>query len=120
VIKNHGCCVFTASGSGRQTIADRNSDGDRPTRKFVRRFLGIVGWIIPAAIVALLPKCPACLVTYVAIGTGVGLSISSATYLRMALLILCLTSLSYLAAKGLRRLIFRIWASHQYRTPRHQ
>jgi hypothetical protein len=119
-MKDHGCCTVAASGSGRQTIAVRNSDGDQQTRKFVRRFLGIAGWLIPAAIVALLPKCPACLAAYVAIGTGVGLSISSATYLRMALLILCLTSLSYLAAKGLRRLIFRIWASHRYQTPRHQ
>jgi len=119
-MKDHGCCVIAASGSGRQTVADRNSDGDRPTRKFVWRFLGIAGWIIPGAIVALLPKCPACLAAYVAIGTGVGLSISSVTYLRMALLILCLTSLSYLAAKGLRRLIFRKWAWRQYRTTRHQ
>jgi hypothetical protein len=119
-MKEHGCCAVAASGSGRPTIAARNSDVDRQTRKFVRRLLDIAGWIIPGAILALLPKCPACLAAYFAIGTGVGLSISSATYLRMALLILCLTSLSYLAAKGLRRLIFRIWSSHRYGTPRHQ
>ena len=120
MIKDHGCCVVTASGSGRQTVENRNSDGDRPTRKFVRRFLSIAEWIIPGVMLALLPKCPACLAAYVAIGTGVGLSISSATYLRMALLIICLTSLSYLAAKGLRRIIFRIWAWGQYPTPRHK
>jgi hypothetical protein len=119
-MKDQGCCVVTARGSGRQTIENRNSDGDRPTRKFVRRSLSIAGWIIPGAMLALLPKCPACLAAYVAIGTGVGLSISSAAYLRMALLILCLTSLSYLAAKGLRRISFRIWAWRQYLTPRHK
>jgi hypothetical protein len=119
-MKDHGCCVVTASGSGRQTVENRNSDGERPTRRFVRRFLSIAGWIIPGAMLAVLPKCPACLAAYVAIGTGVGLSISGATYIRMALLILCLTSLSYLTAKGLRRIIFRIWASRQYRRPRHE
>jgi hypothetical protein len=119
-MKDHGCCTVAASGSGRQTIAIRNSDGNQQTHKFVRRFLGVAEWLIPAAIVALLPKCPACLAAYVAIGTGVGLSVSSATYLRTGLLILCLASLLYLAAKGLRRLIFRIWVSHQYRSQRHQ
>ncbi len=109
-MKDHGCCAVAASCSGRQTIAARISDGDRQTRKFVRRFLNIAGWIIPAAILALLPKCPECMAAYLAIGTEVGLPISSATYLRMLLMILCVASLSYLVAKGLRRFIVRIWA----------
>jgi hypothetical protein len=110
-MKDYVCCVVTASGSGRQTIAARNSDGDKKSRNFVQRFIDIAGWLIPGAILALLPKCPACLAAYVAIGTGVGLSISSATYLRMSLLTICMALLLYMAAKGLRRFIFRIWAS---------
>jgi hypothetical protein len=109
---NDNCCLtVAASGSGRQTIVARNSDGDRQTRKFVQRFFDIAGWIIPGTILVLLPKCPACLVAYFAIGTGFGLSVSSAASLRMVIMILCVASLSYVVAKGLRRFFSQAYHS---------
>jgi hypothetical protein len=58
-------------------------------------------WIIPSAILMCLPKCPACLAGYVTLWTGLGLSLSSATYLRWVLLFLSVASLIFLMVERL-------------------
>src|ERR1700732_1251454 len=64
-------------------------DRMKTKKSFVRRIVDLVDWIVPGAILALIPKCPMCLAAYIAAWTGIGLSFTAATYLRTALLVLC-------------------------------
>ncbi|HVC92397.1 MAG TPA: hypothetical protein VND64_01840 [Pirellulales bacterium] len=52
---------------------------------------------------ALMPKCPVCLAAYVALWTGLGLSLAEATCLRWSFLCLSGVLLFYLALKRKRR-----------------
>lgn len=72
------------------------------------RFLNFVGWIVPTAILALIPKCPACVAGYAVIGTSVGLSLSASAQLRLAVIVLCVVSLSYLGTKSVLSIVTRI------------
>ena len=78
--------------------------GDRKTPTRVRRVREIFAWVLPSALLVLVPKCPACLAAYVALWTGLGLSLSTATYLRSFLLFLCVASLLFLIVERLDRI----------------
>ena len=91
------CCqIKTRAGENARRPASRLHHGKE-----------IAGWIIPGAILALLPKCPLCLAAYVAVWTGIGLSFSAATHLRVALVILCFGLILFLAARNTRRLVHK-------------
>ena len=77
----------------------------------VRRAVDLVSWIVPGAILALIPKCPICLAAYIALWTGLGLSVAAAANLRVLLIIVCVMSLIFLATRQTRRLIARPCAS---------
>lgn len=69
-----------------------NSMNDSRRVRNVRLF-GFGGSILPGAGLLLIPKCPACLAGYVAVSTGVGISLPVATYLRTVILVICIASL---------------------------
>jgi hypothetical protein len=98
-VSAHHCCEVPTDRTDRKTVAWRATNGRPKALAFVRRCLDIMEWIVPGAVLSLLPKCPACLAAYVAIGTGIGLSASTAAYLRTLLVILSAASLIYLAAR---------------------
>jgi hypothetical protein len=75
-------------------------------------------WAFPSAILALMPKCPVCLAAYVAVWTGLGLSLSTAIYLRMALFVLCFASLLYLILTRVGRFVVAKKAKRQSIVPR--
>lgn len=92
-MKTHLCC----HGSAR---ADAHV---RRHASWWKRAGELAGWVIPSATLALLPKCPLCVAAYVALATGIGISFTAAAYLRATLIVLCVLSLVFIAARRLRR-----------------
>ncbi|QIF06117.1 hypothetical protein G5S37_18800 [Roseimicrobium sp. ORNL1] len=73
----------------------------RPASR-VRRGGELAGWLLPGVTLALLPKCPACVAAYIALATGIGISMPTATYLRATLVVMCVASLAFVATMRLR------------------
>jgi hypothetical protein len=80
----HACC-------GREAAA--------PQRTFWKR---TSGGVLSGALVVLMPKCPMCIAAYVALATGVGISVSTAAYLREGMIGLSVGSLLLLAGWSLQ------------------
>lgn len=78
-----------------------------PPWGFVRRGWHLAQWLAPVVTLTLMPKCPVCVATYVALATGVGISIPAAGQLRVVLMVLCVGALGFLALRAFRKLIDR-------------
>jgi hypothetical protein len=87
----HECCEAAANDSRSSTSSPRWS--------------GIAGYLLPGTALMLLPKCPACLAAYIAIGTGINLSASTVSHWRILLVLACVGWLLYLAGRHLYRRI---------------
>jgi len=70
-------------------------------------YLNIAGWLIPGGVLALMPKCPACLAAYIALATGCALSATTAAGLRATLVTLCAVSLVSLGMRAVSRSLAR-------------
>ena len=65
----------------------------------MRRARGAAAWALPSVALALVPKCPMCIAAYLAIGSGLGVSLSTAAHLRAALVWLCWSALAMLVVR---------------------
>ena len=77
---------------------------------WMRRIRGVFAWVVPSAILVLAPKCPVCLAAHVTLWTRIGLSLSTATWLRWGLLFIGAASLLLLIVARLNRR----WAIFNY------
>ena len=66
----------------------------RQQRTWLRHGREVAGWIVPGVLLALMPKCPMCLVAYVALCSGLTMSCSSAHILMRLLTTLCIGTLA--------------------------
>ncbi len=99
-MKTHACCATYSASSQRGDAGGRTAVSGAPPPTLRRRFARSFKYVIPSAVLAVLPKCPLCLAAYLAVGTGLGVSLSTAIYLRGTLVTLCVASLSYFAIAG--------------------
>jgi hypothetical protein len=84
--------------SSRHTAADGKA---HPPRVGHRRF----AWAkcsLPTIVLALLPKCPACFAAYVALGTGISLSVAAASIFRTLLMGVCVATLAWVLVSAAR------------------
>jgi hypothetical protein len=81
----------------------RSSHAATKPRRGTSRWLDAVGWLLPATALALMPKCPMCMAAYVALFTGLGISLPVASVIRATLVVLCVASLAFLALRTMVR-----------------
>jgi hypothetical protein len=95
-------CPLCNPEAGSTSVKSKLGDGRRPIG-FLQRVWRGIQLLIPATVLVLIPKCPICVAAYVALFTGVGISVSTARWIQVLMLVVCLGSLGYLVVSYWRR-----------------
>jgi len=64
-----------------------------------------MGWFLPTALLLMVPKCPLCIIAYVAAVTGIGISVSSAAGIRIFLITGSMSLLAFVLVRSLPRVM---------------
>ena len=105
----------TSPGCPTKTCA---GDHARRPASWLRRGGELAGWIVPGATLALLPKCPACVAAYVALATGIGISLPTATWLRAMLVVVCVAALIFIAVRRLKSAVAAVYDRRRHSAER--
>lgn len=106
------CCSTVISPA--RNIANKAADGKAHPSSAKRRGFALAKFSAPALILALLPKCPACFAAYIALGTGVSVSVASASILRWTLGAICVAALIAALVSSFRAMpIQRLLSGHR-------
>lgn len=72
------------------------------SKKKAPRLAAAARWMLPATVLFLVPKCPLCLMAYIAFATGIGISVSTAAGIRFLLFACCLALFAHASLRSLR------------------
>lgn len=89
---NKATCCTIASSAARSSATRAADGGARPSSGKHRGF-ALAKCSLPTLVLALLPKCPACFAAYLALGTGLSVSVAEASFLKTLLIGICVASL---------------------------
>ena len=99
-------CPFCDSDSPTERAGTNPADG-KPSTGFLRRAWLGTQWLFPTALLVLMPKCPLCVVAYVAMFTGIGITVATARWIQILMVVICVSSLAWLTFKLWRRRVLR-------------
>lgn len=94
--------------NARRSICENNTDAASPAaslpeKRLAHRSSRAAGWALPSLGLALVPKCPMCIATWLALGGTFGISFTAAAYLRTGFVWLCWGLLALIAVRLLVR-----------------
>ena len=76
--------------------------GRRPRRRPAPQFSGAAAWVLPAALLMVMPKCPLCLAVWLTALTGVGFSAGGASWARATLVLFWIAAVVLVAVPKVR------------------